>query len=151
MGEELLFRGYAFQMLVVHIGEWATVLPFGLIFAFMHLDNPNQGTIIGPLNTAMWGILLGYAFLRSGDLWLPIGIHFGWNWVLPLVGVNLSGFTIGVTGLTMRWHVADVWSGGRYGSEGGLFCTLVLVGMIYYLRRMPIEKQESPLMAQREG
>lgn len=151
VGEELLFRGYAFQLLVGYLGEWATVLPFGFLFAFMHLDNPNQTTVLGPLNTALWGIALGYAFLRSGDLWLPIGIHFGWNWTLPLFGVNLSGFTMGVTGLTMRWNVADVWSGGQYGSEGGLFSTLVLGALVYFLRRMPIEKQESPLVRAREA
>ena len=41
-------------------------------------------------NTILWGIVLGYSFLRSGDLWLPIGLHFGWNWTLPLLGVNLG-------------------------------------------------------------
>ena len=140
VGEEMLFRGYAFQVLVGFMGEWATVLPFGMLFAFMHLSNPNQSWI-GAMNTALWGIVLGYSFLRSGDLWLPIGIHYGWNFTLPLFGVNLSGFTMGVTGLTMRWHVGDLWSGGRYGPEGGLFSTLVLAGLVYYLHRMPVEKQ----------
>ena len=36
---------------------------------------------------------------------MAIGIHLGWNWMLPLFGVNLSGFTMGLTGMTMRWNV----------------------------------------------
>ncbi len=68
----------------------------------------------------LWGLVLGYAFYRSGDLWLPIGIHFGWNWALPLVGVRVSGFTMGLTGLAVRWKAGPLWSGGDYGIEGGL-------------------------------
>jgi hypothetical protein len=148
VGEEMLFRGYAFQLLMAYLGEWATILPFGILFAFAHLNNPNQNNLLGPLNTALWGIILGYAFLRSGDLWLPIGIHFGWNWTLPLFGVNLSGFTMGVTGLSMRWHMGDLWSGGQYGPEGGLLSTVILVGLAYVLHRAPIDRQ-TPFLVRR--
>lgn len=150
VGEELLFRGYAFQLLVGYMGEWATILPFGCLFAFAHLFNPNRTTMLDPINTALWGFLLGYAYIRSGDLWLPIGIHFGWNWILPLVGVNLSGFTMGMTGLAIRWRIADIWSGGAYGPEGGLLSTAVVIALAYYLHRMPVEKQVTVLGRPRE-
>jgi len=139
-GEEILFRGYAFQVLVGVLGPFATILPFGVLFAAAHLLNPNQ-TLLSPLNTALWGILLGYSFLRSGDLWLPIGLHFGWNWLLSLLGTPLSGFTISVTGLTVHWRVGELWSGGPYGPEGGLFTTLVVIAVAYYLHRAPIQQQ----------
>ncbi len=151
VGEELLFRGYAFQLLVASAGTWSTVLPFAFLFAFAHMYNPNQVNMLDLINTALWGIVLGYAFLRSGDLWLPIGIHFGWNWVLPLFGVNLSGFTMGVTGLTMRWRIADIWSGGAYGPEGGLLSTVIVAVLAYYLHRMPVETQTTALGRTREG
>ena len=70
-----------------------------------------------------WGILLGYAVWRTGALWLPIGLHFGWNVALPLLGSNLSGFTMGVTGYTLEWNVGVLWSGGGYGVEGSLLTT----------------------------
>ena len=150
VGEEMLFRGYAFQILIGYMGQWATILPFAMLFAFMHLNNPNQ-TLVGAINTALWAIVLGYAFIRAGDLWLPIGIHFGWNWMLPLFGANLSGFTMSVTGLTMRWRVGDLWSGGQYGPEGGLFCTLVLIALVYYLLRMPVAQQTPVLVRSMEA
>jgi membrane protease YdiL (CAAX protease family) len=95
-GEEMIFRGYAFQLLIEKIGPFATVLPAGVIFGLAHSSNPHA-TVLAVLNTMLWGVLLGYSFLRSHDLWLPIGLHYGWNAVLPLFGVNLSGLKIDVT------------------------------------------------------
>jgi membrane protease YdiL (CAAX protease family) len=140
VGEELLFRGYAFQLLVGVMGPFATILPFGVLFGFAHIDNQNI-TALAIANTMLWGILLGYAVVRSGDLWLAIGLHFGWNWILPLFGVNLSGFTMGVTGVTVRWKASDLWSGGAYGPEGGLLTSAVVVALFFYLNRAPIRRQ----------
>ncbi|MDP8981362.1 MAG: CPBP family intramembrane metalloprotease [Acidobacteriota bacterium] len=145
VGEEMLFRGYAFQILVRGLGAWATILPFGVLFAVAHSPNLNFGRLAF-LNTMLWGILFGYAFLRSGDLWLPIGLHFGWNWVLPLLGVNLSGFTMVTTGYTLHWRADVLWSGGEYGPEAGLLCTLVVFALAWYLHRVPIQRQEAFLL-----
>jgi uncharacterized protein len=149
VGEEMLFRGYAFQLLVGYMGPWATVLPFSVLFAMPHLMNPNQ-TLLGVFNTLLWGIVLGYAFLRSGDLWLPIGLHASWNIALALLGVNLSGFTMGVTGLAIRWHLPDAIAGGAYGPEGGLLTTLVLIPLVYFLHRAPVRSQ-IPFLVPSEG
>ena len=121
-GEEMLFRGYAFQLLIQKMGPWATVLPIGVLFGFAHAGNP-KATHAGLANTMMWGMFLGYAFLRSRDLWLPIGLHYGWNAVLPLFGVNLSGLTIEVTRYSYQWDLGPLWSGGAYGPEGGVLTT----------------------------
>jgi len=145
IGEELLFRGYAFQVFLAAVGPFAAILPAAVLFAFMHSDNPAFGLLAG-FNTFLWGVLLGYSFLRSGDLWLPIGLHFGWNWTMPLLGVNLSGLTMGVTGYTMRWKIGGLWSGGAYGIEGGLLTTAVVVLLYYYLEKAPILPQEPYLL-----
>jgi len=136
-GEEMIFRGYAFQLLIEKIGPFATVLPVGVIFGFAHSSNPHA-TVLGILNTMLWGILLGYAFLRSHDLWLPIGLHYGWNAVLPLFGVNLSGLTIDVTRYFYRWDLAPLWSGGAYGPEGGLLTTIFAGALFFLLARAPV-------------
>jgi membrane protease YdiL (CAAX protease family) len=136
-GEEMIFRGYAFQLLVEKIGPFATVLPVGVIFGLAHARNPNA-TALGIFNTVLWGILLGYAFLRSHDLWLPIGLHYGWNAVLPLFGVNLSGLTIDVTRYSYRWDLSPLWSGGSYGPEGGLLTTIFAIALFFAVLRVPI-------------
>jgi hypothetical protein len=139
-GEEMIFRGYAFQLLVEKLGPFATVLPVGVIFGLAHASNPNANAL-GVLNTMIWGVLLGYAFLRSHDLWLPIGLHYGWNAVLPLFGVNLSGLTIDVTRYSYRWDLTSLWSGGTYGPEGGLLTTIFAVVLFFAIARAPIRVQ----------
>jgi uncharacterized protein len=139
-GEEMIFRGYAFQLLIEKMGPFATVLPVGAAFGLAHNFNPHA-TLLSVLNTMLWGILLGYAFLRSHDLWLPIGLHYGWNAVLPLFGVNLSGLTIEVTRYFYRWDLTPLWSGGDYGPEGGLLTTIVVICLFVLLARAPIKPQ----------
>jgi membrane protease YdiL (CAAX protease family) len=143
-GEEMIFRGYAFQLLVEKIGPFATVLPVGVIFGLAHASNPNA-SLLGVLNTVLWGILLGYAYLRSRDLWLPIGLHYGWNAVLPLFGVNLSGLTIEVTRYFYRWDLTPLWSGGTYGPEGGLLATIFGIALFFVLTRAPVRPQEAAI------
>jgi uncharacterized protein len=141
VGEEMLFRGYGFQVLVRGIGPFATILPVAVLFGLAHSQNLNFG-LLALTNTILWGVVLGFAYLRSGDLWLPIGLHFGWNWALPLLGVNLSGFTMDVTGYAMHWRLGERWSGGAYGPEGGLLTTVVAIGLFFYVGKAPIQHQE---------
>lgn len=143
-GEELLFRGYGFQILLAAAGPYATILPVGVVFALLHGANPNASWF-GLANTAGFGILFGYAYLRSRDLWLPVGLHFGWNFTLPLFGVNLSGLKMNVTGYEMAWTAGPVWSGGAYGPEASVLTTGVMVLLAVYLWKAPIRRQYSPI------
>jgi len=139
-GEEMLFHGYAFQLLIRSIGPFATILPASALFAVAHMGNPNA-TALSTLNTFEWGVLLGYAYLRTRALWMPIGLHFGWNFALPVFGVNLSGFTMGVTGYALRWRTGDLWSGGAYGPEGSVLTTIIVIALFFAVRRVTPEPQ----------
>jgi membrane protease YdiL (CAAX protease family) len=141
LGEEMLFRGYAFQLLVRRMGPYATILPVAAIFGLAHLGNPNS-TLWGLVNTILWGVLLGWAYYRTQALWLPFGLHFGWNFTLPLFGENLSGFTMSVTGHTLIWSVGDLWSGGAYGPEGGVLTTAIVVVLFFGLLRWGPHQEE---------
>lgn len=138
VGEELLFHGYAFQLLMRRIGAFSTLLPVGVLFAAAHANNLSASWM-SFFNTFLWGVFLGLCFLRSGDLWLPIGVHFGWNWALPLLGTNVSGFKMVTTGLLFHWNVGPLWSGGDYGPEAGLLTTLVLPILGWCLFKAPVE------------
>lgn len=141
-GEEILFRGYGFQTLLSVWGPFTTIFTVGAVFAALHAANPNA-TWLAIANTAGFGILFGYAFLRSGDLWLPIGLHFGWNFTLPLFGVNVSGITMRLTGCELHWNAGPLWSGGEYGPEASILTTIVLVALALYLAKAPIRNQKS--------
>lgn len=145
VGEEMMFRGYAFQIILSAIGPWATILPFAVLFGAAHSWNINTNPV-GLLNTGLWGVLLGYAFWRSGDLWLPIGLHFGWNWILPLFGANLSGFRLSLSGYAISWNAHPLFSGGEYGPEGSILTTLAAFALGYWLYRARIEQQHALLL-----
>lgn len=144
IGEELMFRGYAFQIILNVARPFTTILPFAVLFAAAHTGNLHASAF--PIaNTFLWGVVLGYAYVRSGDLWLPIGLHFGWNIALPLLGAPLSGFDMPLTGFELKWAVPDVISGGQYGPEGGAVTTVMAVLLLLWLMRAKIERQPTAL------
>jgi membrane protease YdiL (CAAX protease family) len=149
IGEELLFHGYAFQLLLAKLGPFQTLLPVAVLFAAAHANNLSASNLSG-FNTFLWGAFLGLCFLRTGDLWLAIGVHFGWNWALPLTGANVSGFRMGTTGLKLDWHIGPLWSGGEYGPEAGLLNTLVLPVLGWALWRAPVVTTQPDLFARDE-
>ena len=138
-GEEIAFRGFPLQMLMRGYGSWASIAGMGVLFGLMHHFNPGS-TTLSTVNTAGFGVLFGFALLRSHDLWLPIGIHFGWNAALPFLGVPLSGFTIRVTEYQLVWKAGVLWSGGTYGPEASLLASLRLLAMTVAVWRMPVRK-----------
>lgn len=144
-GEEVLFRGYGFQVLLRNTGPYSTVLPVGVLFGVLHAFNPHP-SYISVANTAGFGVLFGYAFLRSRDLWLPFGLHFGWNFTLPLFGATVSGLKIGVTGYEMHWNAGPLWSGGEYGPEASILCSAVLLVLFVFLWKAPIRPQRNLLL-----
>jgi uncharacterized protein len=145
LGEELIFRGYPFQLLAGRYGIYQILLPSAVLFAAAHSGNLDSSSV-SLFNTFLWGVILGYALLRSGDLWLPTGIHFGWNFTLPLFGVNLSGFRMGLTGYKLEWRLSDLWSGGNYGPEAGLLTLIAAVLVFVAVHRLPLVRQRLLLM-----
>lgn len=134
IGEELMFRGYAFQTIMQIFGVWGTVLPFSVIFAVAHMGNLGS-TPLSLGNTFLWGVALGIAFVRTRRLWLPIGLHAGWNWALPVLGINLSGFEIRLHPWLLEWRAHELISGGAYGLEGSMLTTFAAAGLIFWLLR----------------
>jgi len=144
-GEEIAFRGFPLQFLIRGYGAWISVVGIGILFGLLHGFNPGA-TPLSMANTAGFGILFGVALLRSHDLWLPIGLHFGWNAALPLLGVELSGFTIQVVGYRLVWTTGNLWSGGTYGPEASLLATGVVVVLFVVIRQVPVRKEVAYLL-----
>jgi membrane protease YdiL (CAAX protease family) len=144
-GEEIAFRGFPLQFLIRGYGAWISILGIGALFGLLHSFNPGA-TPLSIANTAGFGILFGFALIRTHDLWLPIGLHFGWNATLPFLGVELSGFTIQVTGYRLIWKVGDLWSGGTYGPEASLLATVVLVVLAAIVWKLPVARGTAYLL-----
>jgi membrane protease YdiL (CAAX protease family) len=122
--EELLFRGYALQVLMKGIGKWGAMILMSLVFGLLHATNPDA-TALGILNTFLAGILLSLAYLKTRSLWLPFGIHVAWNVGLgPVLGFPVSGIDL-VSLWTTRVEGSPTILGGAYGPEGGVIGTVI--------------------------
>jgi len=84
--EELLFRGYPLQTLTRAHLAWLGILLTSVPFAAVHLNNPNVVPGFTFLNTALAGLWLAVAYLRTRSLWLPLGLHWAWNWAQASIG-----------------------------------------------------------------
>lgn len=140
INEELVFRGYPFQRLVESFGPTGAVVVSSALFGLAHLGNPHH-TFISTTNTMLVGIPLCIAYLRTRSLWLPVGIHFIWNYAQGfLFGLPVSGYTFPKTLLNAQVHGGAWLTGSGYGPEGGLLCTLVVVaGGIFLFRPDTLE------------
>ena len=89
--EELVFRGYVFQNMIAGIGlKWSIILS-SLIFGFGHALNP-EASILSSVLIAIITPQLIYAYLKTGQLWLPMGLHLGWNFFqASIFGFAASG------------------------------------------------------------
>ncbi len=150
--EELLFRGYAFQVLVEGAGVWVAVILSSLAFAGVHVDNPSVGKL-ALVNIALAGVLMAVAYLRTRSLWVAIGLHWGWNWFQSAVfDLPVSGIAFDVPGYDALVLGPDAMTGGAFGPEGGLLVTLLTVPMIVWtwrsgrLKESARMKQLAPLV-----
>jgi uncharacterized protein len=123
--EELMTRGYPMQTLAHRLKKTHAALLIAAVFTAMHIGNPNV-TWLALLNIYLAGIWLGAAYFLSESLWLPVGLHIGWNFTqstilgFPVSGLVENGVCTVVTG-------GPAWmSGGSFGPEGGALATVVL-------------------------
>jgi membrane protease YdiL (CAAX protease family) len=135
--EEMVFRGYPFQRLVESMGAVGAILVLSLMFGAIHLGNPNR-TWVSTANTALVGIPFSIAYLRTRMLWLPIGMHFSWNFGQGFVlGLPVSGISFPVSVLRAEVSGPAMLTGGAYGPEAGLLATGIIIISAGYLALSP--------------
>jgi membrane protease YdiL (CAAX protease family) len=117
--EELIYRGYVLQTLISGLNLFWGVAISSLYFGIDHLSNPNS-TWMSAAGIFIIALFFVYGYIRTGQLWLPIGLHFGWNFFenaffgFPVSGFDRPGlFHINISG-------PNLWTGGAFGPEAGL-------------------------------
>ncbi len=82
--EELIFRGALLYILIQRSG-WkkaclVSAAAFGIYhwFSFGVLGNPVQMAYVF-FYTGIWGLMYAFSFAKTGSLYLPVGLHLGWN------------------------------------------------------------------------
>ena len=132
--EELLSRGYQLQNLADGINLTWGVIISSAVFGLLHLGNPNA-TWLSAAGIFLAGIFLAYGYIRTNQLWLPIGLHIGWNFFEGVVfGFPVSGLDVfRLTRISVNGP--DLVTGGAFGPEAGLIVIPALVlgaGLIYF-------------------
>jgi membrane protease YdiL (CAAX protease family) len=129
--EEIVFRGYFLQNLMAGMGlKWAIIIS-SLVFGITHGVNP-EATVLGSLLIALLTPQLIYAYLKTGQLWLPIGLHLGWNFFQASVFGFASSGQVSPSLISQSPVGPDWLSGGEFGAEGSVLIIPVTI-LSYFL------------------
>ena len=129
LAEEAYFRGYILQTFARAKLIWFGVLMTSVFFATAHNSN-QDATYLSWFNTFLAGIWFCVAYLKTRNLWFAVGLHLMWNWLQgAFFGISVSGITSLTTAPVLQQTDKGIklWTGGDYGIEGGIACTIALV------------------------
>ncbi len=130
--EELAFRGIFLQYISSSLSlKWGVILST-VAFALVHAGNPSA-TVLSTVLIMIITLQLVYAYLKSGQLWLPIGLHLGWNFFqASIFGFASSGHVS--PSLISQDPVGPDWlSGGAFGAENSIFIVPLTLASFYIM------------------
>ncbi len=145
MFEELLSRTYPLFVFTESYPIALAIVINGLLFGLLHALNPGF-TMVAMLNITLAGMLFSMFTVYHRTINWAIGIHLGWNFAQGILfGYKVSGTDTPSVLLAKPTGVFYL-SGGEFGIEGSLICTLVLTLLIIYLaikyKIEPIKKED---------
>jgi membrane protease YdiL (CAAX protease family) len=129
LAEEAFARGYPLQTMSRAGLTGLGILITSFAFAALHFLNPNFSTGLPFLNLVIAGVWFAVAWFRTRSLWLPLGMHWAWNWALgSLFGLPVSGKALVQHSVLRGTDLGPAWlTGGDFGIEGGIACTITLI------------------------
>ena len=140
--EEVVFRGILFRLITDKWNIAVGLTTSSLLFGLAHLGNPGA-TLWAALAIAIAsGWLFGMAYAYHQTIWVPIGMHWAWNYLEGGVfGCAVSGAPLDYQPLiTPRISGADILTGGAFGPEASIICValgivLSIVYTVLYLKK----------------
>jgi membrane protease YdiL (CAAX protease family) len=133
VGEELLFRGVLFRVVEDSLGTTISLIVSAVLFGLMHSASPgafsvNVNTVAIALEA---GLMLAAAYAWSRNLWLPIGIHFAWNFTEGGVfGAVVSGeHANGIFTANFSKSASTLITGGAFGPEASVVTVIVCLAL----------------------
>jgi hypothetical protein len=131
--EDFQYRGYLLFTLTTGIGFWPAAVVTSLLMGGMHYFNPS-GHGLGPVAATMYCLVTCLVLRRTGDLWMPLGIHAAWDWGESyFYGVSDGGFPAVGHLFGARFHGNPLLTGGGFGPEASIFSLVLLAiwGVIF--------------------
>ena len=129
VGEEIVFRGIMFRLLDSQFNVWVALLISAVVFGVAHIINPNA-TVVSTIGISLAaGVLFGLLFKYYRTLWVPIGIHWSWNFVQGTVtGSPVSGMAPDYSILKSVTSGPEILTGGPFGPEASIIT--IIIGLI---------------------
>ncbi len=131
--EDFFYRGYLLFTLTTGIGFWPAAAVTSLLMGGMHYFNPS-GHGLGPVAATMYCLVTVLVLRRTGDLWMPLGIHAAWNWgELYFFDVTDSGYRANGHLFGASFHGSPLLTGGGFGPEASILNLVLLAiwGVIF--------------------
>jgi membrane protease YdiL (CAAX protease family) len=128
VGEELVFRGVVFRVAEDSLGTVAAVAISAGLFGLLHAMNPGATMVSTAAIALEAGVLLALSYAWSRSLWLPIGLHFGWNFTEGGVfgaAVSGGGHFHGLVSAPISASASDLMTGGAFGPEASVIAVAV--------------------------
>lgn len=124
-GEEIVFWGVVFRLFEEGFGTTVAILLSGALFGALHAANPGATLTSSAAIALEAGILLAAAYALTRSLWLPIGLHFAWNFTEGgIFGAAVSGGAIkGLINAPLKGP--DYLTGGAFGPEASIPAVVV--------------------------
>lgn len=140
-GEEVIFRGLIFRMIQERFNPTAALVASAFLFGFLHIANPGA-TVWSSLAIAVEaGLMLGAIYYRTRSLWIPIGVHWAWNFAEgDIFGFAVSGSDGYSPVISPIINGPEILTGGEFGAEASII-SVVLGALITMLTVLPRKKK----------
>ena len=144
MSEEFIFRGYFMTTIGGSHSPYIAVLVSSVFFGLAH--SANQG--ISPLamfNLILYGVFAALYMIHFDSIWGVCGVHSIWNFTQG----NVYGISVSGNGNTESLFSTsakssnDILTGGKFGIEGSIFTTLVLLAGIVIVLVLQYKKEQA--------
>jgi membrane protease YdiL (CAAX protease family) len=145
--EDFFYRGYLLYTLSTGIGFWPSAIFTSLLMGGMHYFNPG-GHGLGPIAATEYCLVTCLVLRRTGNLWMPMGIHAAWGWgVVFFFGLPSSGFAGNGHLMAGSFNGATWLTGGEFGVEASATNLVLLalwgIGFAVWLRAVKYPNPES--------
>ena len=145
--EEIIYRALAFRLCSKVFGTWGGLLLSAAVFVATHAQSPGAN-FTGLSTVALAGVSFGAAYATTGRLWLPIGLHCGWNFAQSsMFGTAMSGFDTGPGLIVGTLNGPSILTGGQFGPEASIMALIVVFAVAAYLvwRIAKLGRAEPPI------
>lgn len=150
--EEILFRGFLFRLSAKLAGTSGALIFTSVLFGAAHAFNPGATVWSSAAIALEAGVLLGAAYALTQRLWLPIGLHVGWNFTEGSVfGMSVSGGNTTSSLISGSLHGRNLLTGGAFGPEASIVAVAVCLAASSVLLWKLVRHQQSAHSVERDA